>query len=390
MKSFKEFMKEETMPFAGTDQGFVGIEDPAVRDNLNQLLAGVTHDKFITPYVGLERVAKALANYHIFIPKHSFLEGDSGMLTFPINQFGGKMGMQNDGEVVTTPASDFTIFFEYRMGDCGMFDVFCEVVNEEELAELLADVEAELNDETEDEELDEAVLAGPETGPRKTSGSHEAAHEPDEDEDDDDEAGLVVAEENYHSSYTSAIQTAVAAAKKRSYEVDSDDYQNKVASGPRKPSEGKTVSHNIKLLKDGKPTKKGLAIQVYNRGGDKTPYELNHYISEEKLDEVSKRTLKSYIKKAADDAANAAHDMGVLSKSHDETEMEIHGREKAKYQRRMKGIGMAANKLATEEKDDAPFEPTSSTTNAKTPRNVAKRLAQKAMKQAKEKASNKK
>lgn len=323
MKSFKEFMKEETMPFAGTDQGFVGIEDPAVRDNLNQLLAGVTHDKFITPYIALERVAKALANYHIFIPKHSFLEGDSGMLTFPINQFGGKMGMQNDGEVVTTPASDFTIFFEYRMGDCGMFDVFCEVVNEEELAELLADVEAELNDETEDEELDEAVLAGPETGPRKTSGSHEAAHEPDEeDEDDDDEAGLVVAEENYHSSYTSAIQTAVAAAKKRGYEVDSDDYQSKVASGPRKPSEGKTVSHNIKLLKDGKPTKKGLAIQVYNRGGDKTPYELNHYISEEK--------------------------------------------------------------------DDAPFEPTGSTTNAKTPRNVAKRLAQKAMKQAKEKAANKK
>lgn len=285
MKSFKEFMKEETMPFAGTDQGFVGIEDPAVRDNLNQLLAGVTHDKFITPYIALERVAKALANYHIFVPKHSFLEGDSGMLTFPINQFGGKVGMQNDGEVVTAPSSEFTIFFEYRMGDCGMFDVFCEVVDQEELDELLADVEAELNDDTEEgEELDEAMLAGAETGPRKTPGSHEAAHEPDdedEEETDDDEAGLVVAE-NYHSSYTSAIQTAIAAAKKRGYEVDTEDYQSKVASGPRKPSEGKTVSHNIKLTKDGKPTKKGLAIQVYNRGGDKTPYELNHYISEEK------------------------------------------------------------------------------------------------------------
>jgi hypothetical protein len=209
-----------------------------------------------------------------------------------------------------------------------MFDVFCEVVNEEELDELLADVEAELNDDTEEsEELDEAVLSGAETGPRKTPGSHEAAHEPEDDEDDeetdDDEAGLVVAEEVYHPSYTSAIQTAIAAAKKRGYEVDADDYQSKVASGPRKPSEGKTVSHNIKLTKDGKPTKKGLAIQVYNRGGDKTPYELNHYISEEK--------------------------------------------------------------------DEPPFEPTGSTTNAKTPRNVAKRLAQKAMKQAmKDKADTKK
>jgi hypothetical protein len=195
MKTFKQYMNEETMPFAGTDQGFVGIEDPAVRDNLNQLLAGVTHDKFITPYIALERVAKALANYHIFVPKHSFLEGDSGMVTFPINQFGGKVGMQNDGEVVTAPSSNFTIFFEYRMGDCGMFDVFCEVVNEEELDELLADVEAELNGETEEDEMNEAVLAGAETGPRKTPGSHEAAHEPDEDEDDDDEDGLVVAEE---------------------------------------------------------------------------------------------------------------------------------------------------------------------------------------------------
>jgi hypothetical protein len=103
--------------------------------------------------------------------------------------------------------------------------------------------------------------------------------ESDEDDEDDEDDDL---SENYHPSYSSAIQTAVDSAKKRGYEVDSDDYHNKVSSGPRKPSEGKTVSHNIKLMKDGKATKKGLAIQVYNRGGDKTPFELNHYISEER------------------------------------------------------------------------------------------------------------
>lgn len=223
MKSFKDYMKEETMPFAGTAEGFVGIDDPAVRDNLNGLLAVVTSEKFITPYIGLERVAKVLANYHIFIPKHSFLEGDSGMLTFPVNQFGGKIGMQNDGEVVTAPVSDYHIFFEYRMSDCGMFKIFCEVVDEEELDEILADIEAEVNDDTEEDEdeINEAALAGAETGPRKTPGSSEGAYnEEDNDEskeeDDDDEAGLVVAEERLDEV---SKKTLASYIKKASHDV---------------------------------------------------------------------------------------------------------------------------------------------------------------------------
>jgi hypothetical protein len=250
MKTFKQYMREETMPFAGTARGAMEIDNSAVRDNLNSLIASSTNEKFLTPYIGLERVKKALATHHIFVPGGYFLEGNSGMLTFPISQYGEKFGMTNDGEVMTSESSPYSVFFEYRMSDNGMFDVFCEVVDQDELEELLSDVEDELNDEESDED--------------------------DEDDEDDDLS------ENYHPSYSSAIQTAVDSAKKRGYEVDSDDYHNKVSSGPRKPSEGKTVSHNIKLMKDGKPTKKGLAIQVYNRGGDKTPFELNHYISEER------------------------------------------------------------------------------------------------------------
>ena len=87
-------------------------------------------------------------------------------------------------------------------------------------------------------------------------------------------------EENYHPSYTSAIQTAVKHAESRGYKVDPEDYDNKVATGPRKPSEGKTISHVLNLTKDGKKSKKTLAVQIYNRGG-KTPFELNHYISED-------------------------------------------------------------------------------------------------------------
>lgn len=179
-------MKEETMPFAGTRTGGMNIEDSAVRDNLNVLLAGMTSGKFVTPYIALERVAKTLANFHIFLPAQSFLEGDSGTMIVPINQYGIKIGMNNastfikkgevgkdfthgphvegeDNELNNNQTTDmkYTVFFEYRMSDCGMFMVFCEVVDEEELDEILADLEAELNDEGEEEEekdeLDEMV-----------------------------------------------------------------------------------------------------------------------------------------------------------------------------------------------------------------------------------------
>jgi hypothetical protein len=48
MKSFKQFVKEETMPYAGTKSGVIDIRDSAVRDGLNQQLAGVTACSFLT------------------------------------------------------------------------------------------------------------------------------------------------------------------------------------------------------------------------------------------------------------------------------------------------------------------------------------------------------
>jgi hypothetical protein len=197
MKSFKSFIKEETMPFANVRSGGMNIEDSAVRDNINSLLAGMTNGKFVTPYIALERVAKTLANFHIFMPAHSFLEGDSGTAIVPINQYGIKVGMSNaatfvvkgeigkdfthgphvegeDNDISTkseiTPK--YTVYFEYRMSDCGMFEIFCEVVDQDELDEILADLEAELNDEGEELE-EEAKLFAPETGTKRTSGSNQ-------------------------------------------------------------------------------------------------------------------------------------------------------------------------------------------------------------------------
>lgn len=78
----------------------------------------------------------------------------------------------------------------------------------------------------------------------------------------------------YHKSYSGALQHAYAWAKKKGYTVDPDDIDDKVATGPKKPSEGRTNSFTLKL-KDN--PKKMLAVQVYGMGGGK--YELNTYIT---------------------------------------------------------------------------------------------------------------
>jgi hypothetical protein len=79
----------------------------------------------------------------------------------------------------------------------------------------------------------------------------------------------------YHSTFSAAVQEAIAVAKKQGFEVDEEDWQNKVATGPKKPSKDKTNSYTIDLMKNGSPTKKKLQVQVYNMG---EKYELNTYV----------------------------------------------------------------------------------------------------------------
>jgi hypothetical protein len=79
----------------------------------------------------------------------------------------------------------------------------------------------------------------------------------------------------YHTTFSAAVQEAIAVAKKQGFEVDEEDWQNKVATGPKKPSKDKTNSYTIDLTKDGSPVKKKLHIQVYNMG---PKYELNTYV----------------------------------------------------------------------------------------------------------------
>ena len=101
--------------------------------------------------------------------------------------------------------------------------------------------------------------------------------------------------ELYHKDFSSAMQHAYKHAKdKLKIEIDPKEIDSKVASGPRKPSSGKTNSYRL----TDKSGKKGVQIQVANL--DNKRYELNMY--KESLDEISVKDVANQImmKKRAD------------------------------------------------------------------------------------------
>ena len=81
----------------------------------------------------------------------------------------------------------------------------------------------------------------------------------------------------YHKDFSSAMQHAYDYAKsKMGITVDPKEIDSKVATGPKKPTEGKTNKYMLK----GKGG--NLQIQVYNKGGSK-PFELNMYKEQNEL-----------------------------------------------------------------------------------------------------------
>ena len=93
----------------------------------------------------------------------------------------------------------------------------------------------------------------------------ESSGDPDDQYDDDEErqqTEKITRDQTYFKTYSDAVSHALEYTRARGYEVDEDDFHNKVTTGPRKPSEGKTVSQRIDVTKDGKPVKK---FSLYER-----------------------------------------------------------------------------------------------------------------------------
>jgi hypothetical protein len=80
----------------------------------------------------------------------------------------------------------------------------------------------------------------------------------------------------YHSSYTSAINTALEYATEKGYQTNEEEVARTIGMGKPKPAAGDTNRITVALYKDGKEQKKCLHLQVYNMG---ERYELNVYIS---------------------------------------------------------------------------------------------------------------
>ena len=78
--------------------------------------------------------------------------------------------------------------------------------------------------------------------------------------------------ELYHKDFSSAMQHAYKFAKSKGYTVDPKEIDNKVATGPKRPSKGKTNKYIL-----GTNKKQNAHIQVYNM--DNKRYELNMYIN---------------------------------------------------------------------------------------------------------------
>jgi hypothetical protein len=92
-----------------------------------------------------------------------------------------------------------------------------------------------------------------------------------------DEAKSGTGYDLYHKDFSSAMQHAYDHAKKKhGITINPKEIDDKVASGPRKPSEGKTNTYRLK------GDKGAIQVQVYNKGGSK-PFELNMYKEEVSL-----------------------------------------------------------------------------------------------------------
>jgi hypothetical protein len=113
MKSFKSFISEEVLPTAEVQDGSIDIEKPEVRAQINNTLVAVTAQPAVTPYVVLQRIMKALAYFHIILPKKTFMGGASGIEVYEVHQFGHRMGMTNSGEFVSHIPEKFYLFIHY-------------------------------------------------------------------------------------------------------------------------------------------------------------------------------------------------------------------------------------------------------------------------------------
>ena len=370
MKRFNEYLNEDFDPAIYNHDGGISIDDPTVVEAINSNLEVTTANVFRTPYNGLEEVRKVLEYYKIFLPKSVFLDKTDGHDVFQISQFGEKMGMNNDGEMVTAPPSPLFVYFEWSLNDKGMYDVFAAVVDEAELDEIMDDVEAEMV--SDDTDLTEEMSMG-----AKSKLLYKIVNQAMAEKQSDD-VDAYIEHEKQGKTFTQVCEAVMANLKKKmgakkvtlpNMMRKEESQLDEIADTPKGKEAVRLAVHradatvvdsaiNPPRSKKGKREAKN-AMKTIDRGiavHKKKGGVLDNYLKrsygikeEEQLDEISKKRLGSYIKQASDDKATAAADHHLSKKKKGSVARELEADNLKRYQKRDKGIKMAVNKLTKEE-----------------------------------------
>lgn len=82
----------------------------------------------------------------------------------------------------------------------------------------------------------------------------------------------------YLSSWSETLEEISDYVKKNGYSYDSDEFFNLFGDAYNKPKSGKTYKAQLPIYLDDKEVSI-LNIQIYNRGQEGNPFELNMYLS---------------------------------------------------------------------------------------------------------------
>lgn len=289
MKKFREYISEEVVPSALVANGSIDIDNEAVRASINLALAKVTADGAVTPYIALNRISKALAYFHIILPKRIYLEGGRGVEVHEIRQFGHKMGMTDQGEFVHDVPGKYYLFMQYGMNNPmtyggqlayttmgGTFRVMAKVVDQIELDHLMTMAELSLAEECGDSEHRQMAA--------KINAPHETMHDVSSDEK------------------KVGNKKAVAVSQKG---LDEEEELNAWGQTAKNAREHR---RQVRLLK--KKTKATFPNVKHFTSSGHPDWEKHGIkdiptVKEEQLDELSKGTLKRYVGRALNDVRNS-------------------------------------------------------------------------------------
>jgi len=389
MKSFLDHLKEEVLPTVQVADGGLDISKPAVRAAINAAIAGVVSQPAVTPYVVFNRLSKLLAQYHIVLPKR-FLEGDKGVEVFELRQFGHKMGMTDSGEFVNEVPSTHYLFLQYGILSPfgityakpvvgGMFKVMARIVDKEELDKLIDMAEITMAEEA---EVNQAIAKANAprdpmhdiTSDEKKKGNKEAVGASEKKSLDEGEVKrfvptppkrkvkVVGGNKEEIEQQRKKLDAYHKARHNKDINEDTLDevslgklvrYKNKAGEGREKgltladkKMKGKakvnaSAPKNAYMEEDKDPCWKGYEmIGMKKKGGKPVPNCVP--VKEEQIDEVSKRLLGRYIKKAHVSGLGAAAEGEQAYSSKDKEGLH---RANKTGEKREQGIERAVNKM---------------------------------------------